>query len=243
MLLFGILISFQYVVITMGGMILQSSINLQGSIFIAGYTVTNKFYGFLQCFAMSVGQASCTFVSQNDGAGLGCRVRQGVLDSVKIVMVMAAFIIAVTLMVRSCILRVFLDVNNSDGIQALEVSVRYLTIMVLSFPILHILHVFRNVLQALGVAIWSLVSGFAELAARVLMSKFLIGYIGADALFLSEPASWLGAMLCVFLPYFYYRKNCSGNTVIWDSRKKRSALCRSLFIFPVHSYKYLGYRF
>lgn len=99
--------------------------------------------------------------------------------------------------------------SNQDGVRALAVSVRYLTIMVLSFPILHILHVFRNVLQALGIAIWSLMSGFAELAARILMSKFVIGYIGADALFLSEPASWLGAMLCVFLPYFYYRKNCS----------------------------------
>ena len=206
MLLFGIPISFQYVVITMGGMILQSSINTQGSIFIAGYTATNKLYGFLQCFAMSVGQASCTFVSQNYGAGFGQRVRQGVSDSVKIVMGMAIVIIAVTLMTRRQLLSVFLDVSNPEGIHALDVSVRYLTIMVLSFPILHILHVFRNVLQALGVAVWSLMSGFAELTARILMSKCVIGYLGADALFLSEPASWLGAMLCVFLPYFYYRK-------------------------------------
>ena len=206
MLLFGIPISFQYVVIAMGGMILQSSINLQGSVFIAGYTATNKLYGFLQCFAMSVGQASCTFVSQNYGAGLGQRVRQGVADSVKIVMAMAILIMVITLFTRSQLLRVFLDVSIPDGIQALDVSVRYLTIMILSFPILHILHVFRNVLQALGIAIWSLMSGFAELAARILMSKFVIGYIGVDALFLSEPASWLGAMLCVFLPYFYYRK-------------------------------------
>lgn len=206
MLLFGIPISFQYVVITMGGMILQSSINLQGSVFIAGYTATNKLYGFLQCFAMSVGQASCTFVSQNYGAGLGQRVRQGVADSMKIVMCMAILIMGATLMTRSYLLRIFLDVSNPDGIQALAVSVRYLTVMVLSFPILHILHVFRNVLQALGIAIWSLMSGFAELVARILMSKFLIGYMGTDALFLSEPASWLGAMLCVFLPYFYYRK-------------------------------------
>jgi Na+-driven multidrug efflux pump len=187
-------------------MILQSSINTQGSIFIAGYTATNKLYGFLQCFAMSVGQASCTFVSQNYGAGLGQRVRQGVSDSVKIVMGMAIVIIAVTLMTGRQLLSVFLDVSNPEGIHALDVSVRYLTIMVLSFPILHILHVFRNVLQALGVAVWSLMSGFAELTARILMSKFVIGYLGADALFLSEPASWLGAMLCVFLPYFYYRK-------------------------------------
>ena len=206
MLLFGIPISFQYVVITMGGMILQSSINLQGSIFIAGYTATKKLYGFLQCFAMSVGQASCTFVSQNYGAGLGQRVLQGVADSVKIVITMAVLIIAVTLVTRSQLLRVFLDINNPEGIQVLAVSVRYLTIMVLSFLILHILHVFRNVLQTLGVAIRSLMSGFMELAARILMSKYFIGYIGADALFLSEPASWLGAMLCVFLPYFYYRK-------------------------------------
>lgn len=38
------------------------------------------------------------------------------------------------------------------------------------------------------------------------MSKAAIHYIGTDALFVAEPASWLGAMLCVFLPYFYYRK-------------------------------------
>ena len=146
---------------------------------------------------------------------MGQRVLQGVADSVKIVITMAVLIMAVTLMTRSQLLCVFLDISNPEGIQALAVSVRYLTIMVLSFPIIHILHVFRNVLQALGVAIWSLMSGFAELADRILMSKFLIGYIGADALFLSEPASWLGAMLCVFLPYFYYRKNCSGNMFIW----------------------------
>lgn len=90
--------------------------------------------------------------------------------------------------------------------EALAVSVRYLTIMVLCFPVLHILHIFRNVLQAMGIAIWSLASGFAELGARVLMAKAVIQWIGSDALFLSEPASWFGAMLCVLLPYFHYRK-------------------------------------
>jgi Na+-driven multidrug efflux pump len=90
--------------------------------------------------------------------------------------------------------------------EALAVSVRYLTVMVLCFPILHILHIFRNVLQSLGVSVWSLASGFAEFVARVFMSRIVIGWIGNDALFLSEPASWFGAMLCVTLPYFYYCK-------------------------------------
>ena len=35
---------------------------------------------------------------------------------------------------------------------------------------------------------------------------------GGGALFIAEPASWLGAMLCVFLPYFYDRKQ------YWEQR-------------------------
>ena len=68
------------------------------------------------------------------------------------------------------------------------------------------MHVFRNVLQAMGVAFWALASGFAEFAARVFMSRIVINWIGTDALFIAESTSWLGAMLCVSLPYFYYRK-------------------------------------
>ena len=206
MLLFGLPIAMQYVVITLGGMILQSGVNLQGSLFIAGYTATNKLYSLLQCFAMSFGLACCTFIAQNYGAGLYDRVRQGVAASVKIVSVTAVLITSFALLTRRHILKIFLDVSEAGSLQALEIAVRYLTIMSLCFLILHILHVFRNVLQAMGITVWSMLSGFAELGARVLMGKVMIHHIGTDALFIAEPASWLGAMLCVTLPYFYYRK-------------------------------------
>ena len=206
MLLFGLPIALQYVVITLGGMILQSSVNLQGSIFIAGYTATNKLYSFLQCFAMSFGVAACTFIAQNYGAGRFDRVRRGVVDSVKIVTITAVIMTTISLVTRWQILRVFLDVEEAGGTEALAVAVRYLTIMSLFFAIQHILHVFRNVLQALGVAVWFMASGVAEFVARLFLSKVAIHYMGTDALFIAEPASWLGAMLCVFLPYFYYKK-------------------------------------
>ena len=206
MLLFGLPIALQYVVITLGGMILQSSVNLQGSIFIAGYTATNKLYSFLQCFAMSFGVAACTFIAQNYGAGRFDRVKQGVVDSVKIVTITAVIMTTISLVSRWQILRVFLDVEEAGGTEALAVAVRYLTIMSLFFVIQHILHVFRNVLQALGVAVWFMASGVAEFVARLFLSKVAIHYMGTDALFIAEPASWLGAMLCVFLPYFYYKK-------------------------------------
>lgn len=206
MLLFGLPIAFQYIVITLGGIILQSAVNLQGSIFIAGYTATNKLYGLLECCAMSLGLACCTFVAQNFGAGLYDRVKQGVAKSVVIVSMMAAVITGITLLARWQILQIFLDVNEAGGPEALAIAVRYLSIMIIFFILLHLLHIFRNVLQAMGIAKWSLVSGFAEFAARVLMSKVFINLIGSDALFICEPVAWLGAVLSVMLPYFYYRK-------------------------------------
>ena len=206
MMLFGMPIALQFVVITLGGMILQSSVNGQGSIFIAGYTATNKLYGLLECLALSFGLSSCTFISQNFGAGYYDRVRRGVSVSVLIVSAMAVAVTGLSLLTRWQILRIFLDVNEPGGMEALRIAVRYLTIMSVCFVILHYLHIFRNILQAMGITVWSMVSGLAEFAARVIMSKVVIGWIGSDALFISEPAAWLGAMLCVMLPYYFYRK-------------------------------------
>lgn len=206
MLVYGLPIAMQYVVITLGGIILQSGVNLQGSFFIAGYTATNKLYGLLQCFAMSFSLSAATFVAQNYGAGLFNRVKRGVVVAVKIVTIAAVIIMALTLLTRWLILRVFLNENQPGGEEALATAVRYLVIMVLCFPILHILHVFRDTLLSIGVSVWPMLSGFAEFGARVLMVKLLLERIGPDTLFLAEPASWLGAMLCVFLPYFHYKK-------------------------------------
>jgi antitoxin VapB len=46
---------------------------------------------------------------------------------------------------------------------------------------------------------------------RFSSDEVVINRIGSDALFIAEPASWFGAMLCVLLPYFYYRKKLLGN--------------------------------
>ena len=40
---------------------------------------------------------------------------------------------------------------------------------------------------------------------RVFMAKVVLHWMGTDALFVSEPVAWLGALLCVLIPYFYYR--------------------------------------
>jgi len=205
MLLFGIPLALQSIVIALGGIVLQSSINLQGSTFIAGYTATNKVYGLLESSAISLGLACSTFFAQNYGAKNYDRVKKGVVTASKIVVIMAIVVMALTLIARPYMLRLFLDISEPGGPEALAIGVRYLTIMVFFLIILYLIHVFRNVLQAMEISFWSMISGFAELAARVFMAKVGLYLMGSDALFISEPMAWIGALLTTMIPYFYYK--------------------------------------
>lgn len=206
LLMFGLPVVVEYIVITLGGIFLQSAVNLQGSIFIAGYTATNKVFGLLECSSLAIGLACSTFLAQNYGARIYDRVKAGVMTGVKIVTLIGIGVTGATLLTRRYLLRIFLDVSEEGGPEALEVAVHYLTIMSFFLIILYLIHVFRNALQAMEISVWSMISGFAECVCRVLMAKVFIHWIGSDALFISEPTAWFAALLCVMLPYFWYRK-------------------------------------
>jgi len=207
LLAFSLPLALQSITIAIGGIFLQSVINQQGSIFIAGYTATNKMYGLMESSATALGLACSTFLAQNYGAGLHARVRKCVGTATLIAVAMSLAVFFILLVIRWDLLQLFLDVNQENGFEALKIAVRYLTYMIFFLPILFLIHVFRNALQALQISVWSMLSGFGELVCRMFMAFVVIAWIGPDALFLSEPLAWAGALAFVLFPYFYYQKN------------------------------------
>ena len=204
MLLLAVPICLQYMVISIGGILLQSSVNLQGSVFIAGYTATNKIFGLFEASGLSLGLASATFLAQNYGAGLIHRVRYGVRVASGIAVIAALIVAAIICLLRYPLLQLFLDVSEAGAAQALEIAVRYLLIMLAFLMVLYLIHLFRNALQAMEISLWCLLSGIAECICRVFMAKVALHWIGSDALFISEPLAWISALLCVMFPYLYY---------------------------------------
>lgn len=206
MLLFDIPICAQHFFISGGGILLQSAVNLQGSVFIAGYTATNKIYGLFECSGIAIGHASATFLAQNYGAGQLQRFKQGVKKASVISIVAALIVTALVFILRYPLLKCFLDINEPGGLEAMKTGVRYLLIMITFLVILYPIHIFRNTLQAMEISYWSMLSGFSEAVCRVFMAKVVIHWMGSDALFVTEPLAWLAALLLVMLPYFFYRK-------------------------------------
>ena len=206
LLFFSVPLCMQHVAISVGGILLQSSVNIQGSTFIAGYTATNKVYGLLESSSFSVGLACSTFLSQNYGAGKLDRVKKGTRTGAYIVIVLALIIMTATLFAKEYIPRLFLDIHQPGGPEALAISVEYLTILAVCLVILYLIHIYRNALQAMEISSWSMLSGIAECVCRVFMGKVVFLWMGSNALFLAEPIAWLGALLTVMIPYYIYQK-------------------------------------
>lgn len=206
LLLFGIPIVMQFIAIAAGGIILQSSVNYEGSIFVGAYTATNKVYALLESTAISIGLACSTYLAQNYGASKIKRFKKGVVTGEMIVFALALAVMAVTYILREPIMRLFVDVNEEGGLEALGISIHFLNILIVCLTILYSIHIFRNALVAMGVSLWPMISGISECVCRVVMGKVVVNSMGSDALFYAEPLSWIAALVFVLFPYFYYRR-------------------------------------
>ena len=126
LLVFAVPLSLQSVVISLGGIFLQSAVNLEGSNFIAGYTAANKIYGLMESSALSIGLACSTFLSQNYGARHYVRVRKGVRTATVIILLASVLVMGLTLLFRPQLLQLFLDRSQTDGSEAVTFGLRYL---------------------------------------------------------------------------------------------------------------------
>ena len=128
--------AFQNVLISIGGMIVQSVVNGFGVLFIAGFTATNKLYGLLEIAATSFGYAMVTYAGQNLGAKRYERIRRGVKSGLALGLVVAVIIGAAMLLGGRAILSLFISGTPEEVEATLAVAYRYLAVMSWFLPVL-----------------------------------------------------------------------------------------------------------
>ncbi len=198
----GIPVAAQNIIISVGGMFVQSIVNGMGVAFIAGYTASNKLYGVLEIAAVSYGYAVSTYAGQNMGARKPERIRQGVHAAVGAGILTAAVIGALMFLLGHHLIASFLSGSEQEVADALKVAVEYLRTMAAMLPILYLLYIYRSTLQGMGNTLMPMVSGFVELAMRVGAAILLPGLIGYQGLFIAEVLAWIGADF-VLMPSYY----------------------------------------
>ncbi len=200
----GYPISLQLTVIHIGGMIVQTVVNGFGTIFIAGFTATNKLYGLLEIAAVSYGNAVLTYVGQNVGAGRYDRVKKGMNAAVVISLLTSAVISIVMITFGRQITMLFISSDSpAEELAAGDVAYQYLFLMSAFLSVLYLLYVYRCALQGMGYTLVPMLSGWAELVMRVGVAGLVaIAGLPENVIFAAEFSAWCGATVMLMIAYY-----------------------------------------
>ncbi len=189
----------QNVIIAVGGLCVQYVINGFGSLYVAGFTATNKMYGLLELAALAFGFALTTYVGQNLGAGKIQRIKDGIKSGTWMAVLTSFVITFVMIVFGRPILSLFISGDPLETAQVLDIAYDYLKVMASFLWMLYLLYVYRSSLQGLGDTVIPMVSGFVELACRVSLVFILPGIFGITSIYYIEVIAWTGATVLLFI--------------------------------------------
>ncbi len=189
----GLPIAFQNLIISVGGLILQSVVNAQGFLFMAGYNAASRLQGLMEMAGTALRGAVSTFTGQNFGAGKLGRVRLGLKKAVCLAVAMALVIGGLVILLGRPLLGLFIEDDPAVVEKVLVYGYRFLCFMGASLFALYLLFVFRSALQGLGDTVTSMLSGILELFVRGGSALLLPLFMGEWGIYTAGVISWYGA--------------------------------------------------
>jgi len=188
-------------VIGVGGLLVQRYVNEMGTEFVAGVAAAKRMYSLVMIAGGAIEASVATFVAQNFGAKQLDRIKQGVKDGLKLAIGSALVIMAITLPLGRQLLSLFIDGDPVQISAVLDVGVLQLRFMTLGLPIVYLLFLYRAALQGLGNTFIPMLSGFVELAMRIISVVVLTQIFGYWGILISDPIAWPIATALLIIAY------------------------------------------
>ena len=199
----GIPMALQYSITAIGTMMVQSSLNLLGSLSVAAFTAANKIESVVTQAYVALGTTMATYCAQNIGAGDIKRIRRG-FKSATIMGSVYGVILAVPMMtVGKYLVYLFVSDNVGDIIGQVDI---YLKCVGLFLIPLTVVNVYRNGIQGMGYGLLPMMAGVAELLGRggvAIWASWKRSYVGAC---MASPAAWILAGGLLLAMYFWIMK-------------------------------------
>lgn len=203
----GLPIGLQNMITAMGGLVVQTTANGFGILFITGYSAANKLYALLEIAATSYAQGILTYTAQNKGLGSRKRIRDGLLSALAIGMITAMLMSCIMILAGENILSIFIKETEIEVAEAIGVGYSFLKILALGFPLLYCLYVIRACIQGLGKSVFAMVSSFVQVLMRIMCALLLTKIIGNQGIFWGEIFAWVGADIFLLIVFIYqYRR-------------------------------------
>lgn len=185
-------------IVSIGSVILQSSINTLGAVIISAQTAARRIMAFALLPMTSISASMTTFVSQNYGAKRLDRIVQGIRIGSWLGIAWGIFVCALLFFISPSLVSL---IASSNDAYLIENGSLYLRISSAFYPILSLLLIYRNCLQGLGQKALPLVSSFIELFGKIAFVLFVIPWSAYLGVILCEPLIWVAMTLQLYVSF------------------------------------------
>lgn len=184
----GMPAALQSCMISLGGMSVQSLVNSFGKDAMAAYTAVLKIDSLSIQILISVATALSVYSGQNMGAYKLDRIKQGLYQTLAVMVPVCTALAVVMLVFRYRILTIFLDPETAHN--SVNIGASYLSVIGIGYIIAGVMQSYQNLLRGCGDVNVCMAAGIAELGVRVAASYLLVQIFGLTGIWAAVPISW-----------------------------------------------------
>lgn len=190
----------QFAVTAVGAIIVQSVLNMLGSLAVAAYTAAGKVEQLMSQPFLAIGVTMATYAAQNKGINDYKRIRAGVKYSNIIAAIYAVISFVVLNLTIPYILRLFVSGDITD---ILGYAKTYILVCSAFFYPLAMIFLYRNTLQASGYSIIPMLGGVVELVCRVVIAYIAAKHRSFTGVCFANGATWLITGIFLWIAYVF----------------------------------------
>lgn len=199
----GVSMALMNSIVSIGSVVLQSAVNNLGSTVIAGHTAARKISEMFMQPVSSLGMAATTFASQNYGAKLYARIREGVNKSVLLGGIISLIVALLSWTCIDVLIGFFVDASE---VEVVDVASYYMRINSLFYIALVMVLTYRNVLQGFGKKAMPIFTSILEMVVKVVATYALTPWLAYTGIAIAEPIAWVLMAVCLYFAYHSYSK-------------------------------------
>lgn len=194
----GIPMALQFSITAVGTILVQSALNLLGSMVVASYSVSCKVEQLVTQPFAAMGVTMATYCAQNRGVNDLGRIHGGVKAANVMSAVYAVLIYGVVYLILPFAIRLFVteDISVVYGFAR-----TYIIINGAFFIPLGMIFIFRNALQGCGFGFLPMMGGVVELVSRSAAAFVAASMLSYEGVCLSNASAWLTAGVFLWIVY------------------------------------------
>ncbi len=196
----GIPMALQFSITAVGTILVQSALNLFGSVAVAAYTAACKVEQLVTQPYSAMGMTMATYGAQNRGINDVSRIRKGTRIANGISAAYSVVVYGVIVLLMPYLIKLFI---GEESAEVLNYAKSYIYICGSCFIPLGMIFIFRNVMQGCGYSLMPMLGGVVELICRAVFAYVAVRQSSYNGVCMANGITWLVTGVFLAIAYLF----------------------------------------